>query len=103
MNEFEKIDKVIKKLVDSNSVIERWMVIDGTMGQNIFRQIDEFIKIVDISGFIITKTDSIAKSGFIIGIIDNYKKPIVYLGNGEGIKDISTFNSDKFVNSLFNL
>lgn len=102
MNEFNKIDKVITKFIDSNCIVERWMVIDGTMGQNVFRQIDEFSKIVNITGFIVTKTDSIAKSGFIIGLIDKYKVPIVYLGIGEGVDDLCEFDSNKFVDNLFN-
>ena len=101
MNEFDKMDRVIGKFIDSDCVIERWMVIDGTMGQNVFRQIDEFKNIVDITGFIVTKTDSIAKSGFIIGCIDKYKIPIVYLGTGEGVDDLAEFNGDKFVDTLF--
>lgn len=102
MNEFNKIDKVITKFIDSKTIVERWMVIDGTMGQNVFRQIDEFSKIVNITGFIVTKTDSIAKSGFIIGLIDKYKVPIVYLGIGEGVDDLCEFDSNKFVDNLFN-
>ena len=102
MNEFYKIDKVITKFIDSKTIVERWMVIDGTMGQNVFRQIDEFSKIVNITGFIVTKTDSIAKSGFIIGLIDKYKVPIVYLGIGEGVDDLCEFDSNKFVDNLFN-
>ena len=102
MNEFNKIDKVITKFIDSKTIVQRWMVIDGTMGQNVFRQIDEFSKIVNITGFIVTKTDSIAKSGFIIGLIDKYKVPIVYLGIGEGVDDLCEFDSNKFVDNLFN-
>ena len=71
------------------------------MGQNIFRQIEEFSKTNKITGLIITKTDSISKNGFIIGVLDQYKIPIKFIGTGEKLDDIKPFDSKNFTTELF--
>lgn len=100
MNELNKMNRSISNFITNEKAIERWLVIDGTMGQNIFRQIEEFNKVTKITGFIVTKADSISKFGFIIGIINKYKVPIRYVGIGEKIDDLTNFNSKAFIEDL---
>jgi len=101
MLELEKINKSINKFTDNTNNVETWLILDGSMGQNIFRQIEEFNKIANITGLIITKTDSIAKNGFIIGILDQYKIPIKFVGTGEKLEDLKLFDSKIFTKELF--
>lgn len=99
MNELGKMNRTICKFVNCDN-IENWLVVDGTMGQNIFKQIDEFGKLVKITGFIITKADSISKIGFVIGMINKYKVPIKYVGVGEKLDDLIKFDPKSFVECL---
>lgn len=101
MLELEKMNKSINKFIDKTNNVETWLILDGSMGQNIFRQIEEFNKITKITGLIITKTDSIAKNGFIIGILDQYKIPIKFVGTGEKLEDLKPFDSKNFTTELF--
>ena len=101
MLELEKMNKSISKFIDNPKNIECWLVLDGSMGQNVFKQVKEFTKIAKITGFIITKADSIAKVGFIIGLIDIYKIPIKFVGVGEKIDDLKKFDSKAFTDELF--
>ena len=101
MLELEKMNKSISKFIDDPNNIECWLILDGSMGQNVFRQIEEFTKIAKITGLIITKTDSIAKNGFIIGVLDKYKIPIKFVGTGEKIDDLKPFDSKNFTTELF--
>jgi len=101
MLELEKINRSINKFVDNPNNVENWLVLDGSMGQNIFRQIEEFSKTNKITGLIITKTDSISKNGFIIGVLDQYKIPIKFIGTGERLDDIKPFDSKNFTTELF--
>lgn len=100
MRELEKMDKSVDKFITDEGVVEKWLVVDGTMGQNVFTQIEEFNKIANLTGFIVTKTDSISKFGFIIGVINKFKIPVKYVGTGEGINDIMIFDPKLFVKDL---
>lgn len=102
-NLMEELAK-IKKIINSKSngkVVETLLVIDSTTGQNGLEQAKIFNEITDISGIILTKYDGTAKGGIIFPIIDEIKKPIKYLGIGEGINDLIPFNANDFVKEIF--
>ena len=99
MDELEKIKKVIdKELPDSSK--EVLMVLDATTGQNAISQVKAFKETVDINGIILTKLDGTAKGGAIIGIVEENKIPIKFIGVGEQIDDMEIFNSEDFVKAI---
>ena len=100
MKELEKINKIIIQQSGEDN-FEKLLVIDSTTGQNGLQQAKLFNEIVDLSGVILTKFDGTAKGGIILAISDELKKPIKYLGVGEGIEDLREFNADEFVNAIF--
>ena len=100
MKELEKINKIIIQQSGEDN-FEKLLVIDSTTGQNGLQQAKLFNEIVDLSGVILTKFDGTAKGGIIFAIADELKKPIKYLGVGEGIEDLREFNADEFVNAIF--
>ena len=100
MKELEKINKIIIQQSGEDN-FEKLLVIDSTTGQNGLQQAKLFNEIVDLSGVILTKFDGTAKGGIIFAISDELKKPIKYLGVGEGIEDLREFNADEFVNAIF--
>ena len=100
MKELEKINKIIIQQSGEDD-FEKLLVIDSTTGQNGLQQAKLFNEIVDLSGVILTKFDGTAKGGIIFAISDELKKPIKYLGVGEGIEDLREFNADEFVNAIF--
>ena len=100
MNELGKIKSVISKVV-SEGPDEILLVLDGSTGQNAFVQATEFTKATDVSALAITKLDGTAKGGVVIGISDQFKIPVKYIGVGEGIEDLQVFNKVDFVESLF--
>ena len=100
MKELEKINKIIIQQSGEDH-FEKLLVIDSTTGQNGLQQAKLFNEIVDLSGVILTKFDGTAKGGIIFAISDELKKPIKYLGVGEGIEDLREFNADEFVNAIF--
>ena len=100
MKELEKINKIIMQQSGEEN-FEKLLVIDSTTGQNGLQQAKLFNEIVDLSGVILTKFDGTAKGGIIFAISDELKKPIKYLGVGEGIEDLREFNADEFVNAIF--
>ena len=100
MKELEKINKIIVQQSE-NVNIEKLLVIDSTTGQNGLQQAKLFNEIVDLTGVILTKFDGTAKGGIIFAIADELKKPIKYLGVGEGIEDLREFDADEFVNAIF--
>ena len=77
------------------------MVLDGSTGQNAFHQAKEFAKATDITSLAITKLDGTAKGGVVVGIVDQFKVPIKFVGIGEGIDDLKLFDKRDFVGSLF--
>ena len=102
MDEFKKIANVIKKS-DENAPHEVILVLDATSGQNIINQLEEFNKIIPITGLIMTKLDGTAKGGVLIAISKKYKVPIVGLGLGEKEDDLQIFSAEKFANAFIQL
>ncbi|MBC8153960.1 MAG: signal recognition particle-docking protein FtsY [Bacteroidetes bacterium] len=100
MNELTKIKRVMQKVVP-DAPHEVLLVLDGSTGQNAFIQATEFTKATDVSALAITKLDGTAKGGVVIGISDQFKIPVKYIGVGEKIDDLQTFNKMEFVDSFF--
>ena len=100
MNELSKIKRVIQKFKD-DAPHEIMLILDGSTGQNAFVQAEEFIKVTDVNSIAITKLDGTAKGGVVIGITDQFKIPIKYIGVGEKIGDLQLFHKGEFVNSFF--
>ncbi len=100
MNELTKIKNVMKKVLP-DAPHEVLLVLDGSTGQNAFEQAKQFTKATEVSAMAITKLDGTAKGGVVIGISDQFKIPVKYIGLGEGMKDLQAFDKNEFVNSLF--
>jgi len=101
MNELGKIKRVMDKVIP-NAPHEVLLVLDGSTGQNAFEQAKQFSIATDINALAITKLDGTAKGGVVIGISDQMKVPVKYIGVGEGIEDLQLFDRHEFVDSLFN-
>lgn len=101
MNELTKIRNVIRKVIP-DAPHEVMLVLDGSTGQNAYQQAKEFSKATDVNSLAITKLDGSAKGGVVIGIVDQLKVPIKFLGIGEGIDDLKVFDKKEFAASLFN-
>ena len=101
MNELKKIKEVMKKVLPE-SPNEVLLVLDGSTGQNAFEQAKQFSAVTNITALAITKLDGTAKGGVVIGISDQLKVPVKYIGLGEGMEDLQLFNRQHFVDSLFN-
>ena len=99
MDEFKKIANVTKK-IDPNAPHEVLLVLDATSGQNVINQVEEFNKIIPITGLVMTKLDGTAKGGILLAIGRKFKLPIVALGMGEKEDDLQKFNSEYFSNAL---
>lgn len=100
MNELKKIKDVMKK-VAKDAPDEVLLVLDGSTGQNAFEQAKQFSAVTQITSLAITKLDGTAKGGVVIGISDQLKVPVKYIGIGEGMDDLQLFNREQFVDSLF--
>ncbi|SOD96803.1 signal recognition particle-docking protein FtsY [Spirosoma fluviale] len=100
MNELTKIKRVMQKFT-SEAPHEVLLVLDGSTGQNAFIQATEFTKATEVTALAITKLDGTAKGGVVIGISDQFKIPVKYIGVGEKIDDLQTFNKMEFVDSFF--
>lgn len=100
MDELTKIKKSISKVVP-NAPDEVLLVLDGSTGQNAFEQARQFSAATQVSHLAITKLDGTAKGGVVIGISDQFRIPVKYIGLGEGISDLQVFNKREFVDSLF--
>ena len=100
MNELTKIRNVMRKVIP-NAPHEVLLVLDGSTGQNAFMQAKEFSRATDITALAVTKLDGTAKGGVVVGIVDQFKVPIKFIGIGEGIDDLKVFDRREFVNSLF--
>ncbi|ERM84755.1 cell division protein FtsY [Rhodonellum psychrophilum GCM71 = DSM 17998] len=100
MNELTKIKRVMQKFID-DAPHEVLLVLDGSTGQNAFLQAKEFTRATDITALAITKLDGTAKGGVVIGISDQFKIPVKYIGVGEKMTDLQVFNRKEFVDSLF--
>jgi fused signal recognition particle receptor len=100
MNELSKIKNVMKKVVPE-APDDVMLVLDGSTGQNAFEQAKQFTNATEVTSLTITKLDGTAKGGVVIGISDQFKIPVKYIGLGEGIEDLQLFNKRQFVDSLF--
>ncbi len=100
MNELTKIKNVMKKIVP-DAPHEVLLVLDGSTGQNAFEQAKQFTKATQVTSLAITKLDGTAKGGVVIGISDQFKIPVKYIGLGEGMTDMQLFNREEFVDTLF--
>ncbi len=100
MDELGKIKRVLSKVLPY-APNETFLVLDGNTGQNALVQADEFSKVTDITGLIITKLDGTAKGGMVFQIVNKQKIPIRYIGVGEGIDDLQSFDAKMFVEAIF--
>lgn len=100
MNELSKIKKVMDKVI-VGAPHEILLVLDGSTGQNAFEQAKQFTAATEVNALAITKLDGTAKGGVVIGISDQFKMPVKYIGLGEGVEDLQLFRRKEFVDSLF--
>ncbi len=100
MNELSKIKRVMEKVIP-NTPNEVLLVLDGSTGQNAFEQAKQFTAATEVTSLAVTKLDGTAKGGVVIGISDQFKIPVKYIGVGEGIDDLQVFNKVEFVDSFF--
>ena len=99
MDEYKKIANVAKK-IDPKAPHEVILILDATTGQNVLNQVEEFNKIIPVTGLIMTKLDSTAKGGILIAVAKKYKLPIIALGLGEKVDDLQIFDAEKFANAF---
>ena len=100
MNELTKIRNVMRKVIP-DAPHEVLLVLDGSTGQNAFQQAKEFSKATEVTALAVTKLDGTAKGGVVIGIVDQFRIPVKFVGIGEGVDDLKVFDKREFVNSLF--
>ncbi|CAN5176659.1 signal recognition particle-docking protein FtsY [soil metagenome] len=100
MNELSKVKKVMEKIVPG-APHEVLLVLDGSTGQNAFEQAKQFTAATEVTSLAVTKLDGTAKGGVVIGISDQFKIPVKYIGVGEGLEDLQVFNKYEFVDSFF--
>ena len=101
MNELSKVKNVMSKLT-SNAPHEVLLVLDASTGQNAIEQAKQFSSVTDVNSLALTKLDGTAKGGVVIGISDQLKIPVRYIGVGEAMEDLQIFNKEEFVDTLFN-
>jgi len=99
MDEYKKIANVAKK-IDQEAPHEVILILDATTGQNVLNQVEEFNKIIPVTGLVMTKLDSTAKGGILIAVAKKYKLPIIALGLGEKEDDLQIFDAEKFSNAF---
>ena len=102
MNELTKIRNVMRKVVP-DAPHEVLLVLDASTGQNAFQQAKEFSRATDITSLAITKLDGTAKGGVVVGVVDQFKVPVKFVGIGEGVDDLKVFNKREFVADLFSV
>ena len=100
MNELTKIKRVMQKVI-ADAPQDVLLVLDGSTGQNAFEQAKQFTLATEVTSLAVTKLDGTAKGGVVIGISDQFKIPVKYIGVGEGIDDLQVFNKYEFVDSFF--
>lgn len=100
MNELSKVKRVMQKVIP-NAPHEVLLVLDGSTGQNAFEQAKQFTKATEVNAIAVTKLDGTAKGGVVIGVSDQFKIPVKYIGIGEGKEDLQVFDKQEFVESLF--
>ncbi len=102
MNELTKIRNVMRKVVP-DAPHEVMLVLDGSTGQNAFAQAREFVRATDVNSLAVTKLDGSAKGGVVIGIVNQMKIPVKFIGIGEGVEDLKVFDRKEYVENLFSL
>jgi len=102
MNELTKIRNVMRKVVP-DAPHDVLLVLDASTGQNAFQQAKEFARATDVNSLALTKLDGTAKGGVVIGIVDQFKIPVKFLGIGEGVDDLKVFDRKEFIESLFSM
>ena len=100
MNELSKIKKVMKKVIP-DAPHEILLVLDGSTGQNAIEQAEQFLKATEVNALALTKLDGTAKGGVVIGVSDQFKIPVKYIGVGEGVEQLQVFNREAFIDALF--
>ncbi|MFL1896062.1 signal recognition particle-docking protein FtsY [Aquimarina sp. 2-A2] len=100
MNELTKVKRVMQKVIP-DAPHDVLLVLDGSTGQNAFEQAKQFTAATEVTSLAVTKLDGTAKGGVVIGISDQFKVPVKYIGVGEGIEDLQVFNKYEFVDSFF--
>ena len=100
MNELSKVKKVMDRVI-SDAPHEVLLVLDGSTGQNAFEQAKQFTASTDVSSLAITKLDGTAKGGVVMGISDQFRIPVKYIGVGEALEDLQLFHADSFVETFF--
>lgn len=100
MNELTKVKRVMDKVIEG-APHDVLLVLDGSTGQNAFEQAKQFTKATEVTSLAVTKLDGTAKGGVVIGISDQFKVPVKYIGVGEGMEDLQVFNKYEFVDSFF--
>lgn len=100
MNELTKVKRVMQKVI-GDAPHDVLLVLDGSTGQNAFEQAKQFTAATEVTSLAVTKLDGTAKGGVVIGISDQFKIPVKYIGVGEGIDDLQVFNKYEFVDSFF--
>ncbi len=102
MNELGKVKRVMQKVLEE-APHEVLLVLDGSTGQNAFEQAKQFTKATEVTSLAVTKLDGTAKGGVVLGISDQFRIPVKYIGVGEGIGDLQVFNKMEFIDSFFNI
>ena len=100
MNELSKIKNVMKKVLP-DAPHDVLLILDGSTGQNAIEQANQFINSTEVTSMALTKLDGTAKGGVVIGITDQFKIPVKYIGVGEGVEQLQVFDRKEFVDSLF--
>lgn len=100
MNELTKVKRVMQKVIP-DAPHDVLLILDGSTGQNAFEQAKQFTAATEVTSLAVTKLDGTAKGGVVIGISDQFKIPVKYIGVGEGIEDLQVFNKFEFVDSFF--
>ena len=100
MNELSKVKKIMNKVIP-HAPHEVLLILDGSTGQNAFEQAKQFLASTDVSSLAITKLDGTAKGGVVMGISDQFKIPVKYIGVGEAVEDLQIFHADTFVSTFF--
>lgn len=102
MNELGKVNRVMEKVIPG-APHDVMLVLDGSTGQNAFEQARQFTKATEVTSLVVTKLDGTAKGGVVLGISDEFQIPVRYIGVGEGIDDLQSFDKEEFVDSFFSL
>ena len=102
MDELAKMKRIIEKEY-ADAHLETLIVLDGSTGQNALEQARQFSNVTKIDGIILTKLDGTAKGGVVVGVVDQFKVPVKFVGIGEGVDDLKVFNKREFVADLFSV